>query len=196
MRSSLTTLSSSLNLEPDIKRSIDQMISKGRECLNRYESTLIKEGGAILVQKELILASKSPGDLKVQGMQTALHEITSKMRAVRDASLALQTDVHSNIESCRGRNQTHESTIVTDQQTLNDIAAEIQGINAQIALVEEDIIRMDNDAGRLTNRAWEIDIQAEEDEEDGIFGVVASIAGIALAPFTGSCVFCSIVVHC
>ncbi|KAH3849797.1 hypothetical protein DPMN_092201 [Dreissena polymorpha] len=108
------------------------------------------------------------------------------MRADRDASLALQTDVHSNIESCRARKQTHETTIATDQLTLNAIRVEIQGINTQIATFEADIVSMDNDAGTLENRAGDIDRARRRKKKRGIWGAVTTIAGIGLAPFTGS----------
>ncbi|KAH3713385.1 uncharacterized protein LOC127859075 isoform X2 [Dreissena polymorpha] len=185
MRLSFTTLSSLLILDPDIKTSIYQMVWKGRECFNIYESTMRNEGGAILVQKKLILAAKSAGDVNVQGMRISLDGITFKMRAVRDAALALQTNVHSNNESCRGRKQTHETTIATDQLTLKNIEAEIQGINFQIASFAADIVSMNNDAGTLENRARAIDSEESQNEVEGFLGNVASVIGIGLAPFTG-----------
>ncbi|XP_052252444.1 uncharacterized protein LOC127859074 isoform X3 [Dreissena polymorpha] len=185
MRLSLTTLSSLLILDPDIKTKMDQMVSKGRECFINYESTMRNEGGAILVQKELILAANSAGDVNVQGMLLSLDGITVKMKAVRDASLSLQSNVHSNIESCRRRKQMHETTIATDQLTLKNIEAEIQGINSQIASFEADIVSMDNDAGTLENRAEAIDSARRRKKKKGVWGVVASVVGIGLAPFTG-----------
>ncbi|KAH3849798.1 hypothetical protein DPMN_092202 [Dreissena polymorpha] len=75
MRSSLTTFSSLLNLDPDIKTLVDQMVSKGRECLNSYESFMTQEEGTILVQKELILAAKCAGYVIVKRMQSALESL-------------------------------------------------------------------------------------------------------------------------
>ncbi|XP_052273468.1 uncharacterized protein LOC127873623 isoform X3 [Dreissena polymorpha] len=185
VRSKLRKFLSDVNLDPDIQRALNQMVSKGMACCRKFKDTMAEEGAVILFQKELLISAVGPSDVNVRDMQTAFDEICRKLIDVRDDGLAWQTDVHGLIELCRGRIKQDGESLVCGQLSEENILTEIEGIDLETATNYSEVETMNQDATRLDQGARELERQSVKKKDTGIGGIVMSVVGAVLAPITG-----------
>ncbi|WAR13388.1 hypothetical protein MAR_027568 [Mya arenaria] len=181
----MSALLAGLHVDQDVQSAVVQTVSRAESSVSKYESIMTSEGGRIITEKDLLVASSCPSDVRVQKMMTSIENATSSIVLIRDDVIQIQSSVHENIELCRKRTQSHKQTIDGDTAKMETLATQISGTESEISSCQTDSATFDGDAARLDARAGEIEHAARKKKKKGRWGAVLGGAGILLAPFTG-----------
>ncbi|XP_052815965.1 uncharacterized protein LOC128242736 [Mya arenaria] len=173
-----------LHADQDVQIAVVQTVSLAESCVSKYKSIMISEGGRIITEKDLLVASSCPSDVRVQKLMTSIKNATSSIVSIRDDVIRIQSSVHDNYEMCRERTQSHKCTIDGDTVKMETLATQISDTDSQISSCQSDSVTFDTDAGKLDARAGDIESAARKKNDAGILGAVLGGVGILLAPFT------------
>ncbi|XP_045190709.2 uncharacterized protein LOC123547575 isoform X2 [Mercenaria mercenaria] len=178
----LNALSLKLGYDADIQKNINGISAKTTAAANSFIATMTNEGSQVLVNKSLLMTSLSPSDVKIANMKSSLNAATLALQANKQQVISLQTDIHSNVESFRGRKTAHESELSTKRSRISTIRSEIESLESSIQAHDKEASEVENGAAELDKRACDIRHAARRKRKRaGIGGIV----GVVLAPFTG-----------
>ncbi|XP_052773704.1 uncharacterized protein LOC128212341 [Mya arenaria] len=181
----MSALLSELQADQDVQFAVRQTVSRAQSCVSKYKDIMSNEGGRIITEKNLLVASSCPSDVRVQKLVTSMENATSSIVSIRDDVIRIQSSVHENIELCRERTQNHKQTIDRDTVKMETLATQILGTESEISSCETDSVTYDYDAARLDASAENVERAARKKKKRGKFGAWLGGAGVLLAPFTG-----------
>ncbi|WAR21400.1 hypothetical protein MAR_015374 [Mya arenaria] len=161
----MSALLSELQADQDVQFAVRQTVSRAQSCVSKYKDIMSNEGGRIITEKNLLVASSCPSDVRVQKLVTSMENATSSIVSIRDDVIRIQSSVHENIELCRERTQNHKQTIDRDTVKMETLATQI--------------------LARLDASAENVERAARKKKKRGKFGAWLGGAGVLLAPFTG-----------
>ncbi|XP_060552591.1 uncharacterized protein LOC132713901 isoform X2 [Ruditapes philippinarum] len=180
--SALNTLVSKLSHDADIQNRIQGISARALAAADAYKLTFDNEGGSILVQKSHLMSTVSTDDVRITSMKNSLNAAIEALQSNKNLVINLQTDIHSNIETCRGRKMEHDSALSTKRERISNISTEIGSLDENIKVHEEEAVSAETGAAELEGRRDSIRRAARKKRKRaGIGGIV----GVALAPFTG-----------
>ncbi|XP_045190143.2 uncharacterized protein LOC123547252 isoform X2 [Mercenaria mercenaria] len=182
----LNALSLKLGYDADIQNNINRISAKTSTAANSFKATMTNEGSQVLVNKSMLMTSLSPSDVKITNMKSSLNAATRALQANKKQVISLQTDIHSNVESCRGRKTAHESELTTKRTRISTIRSEIESLETSIQAHDTEASTVENGAAELDKRAHDIRQAARRKRKRaGLGGIIGGVVGVVFAPFTG-----------
>ncbi|XP_053407867.1 uncharacterized protein LOC123547603 isoform X2 [Mercenaria mercenaria] len=181
----LSPLSLKLGYDADIEENIKDISERTIAAANSVKETMTDEGSRVL-DKSFLMTSLSPSDVLITNMQSSLNAATRALQANKQQIISLQADIHSNVESCRGRKTAHESELFTRRTKISTIRFEIENLDASIKAHHDEACTTENGAAELVERARDLRHAARRKENRaGIGGIFGGLAGVMLTPVTG-----------
>ncbi|XP_053407513.1 uncharacterized protein LOC128559544 [Mercenaria mercenaria] len=210
----LSALAAKLHHDPDIQTKIYRLSRDDQQVANSFNRTLEADGSKIHTEKNRLVNTSNPTDVKVDTLRKTLKAMRDSVTSLQRYIITLEKDYHSSIEAVNGRKKQHDTNIQTTKQTLETIQTEISSLEHLIKALDESIgtieqISRDCESrGTLEQSSRYLDIQAKnlrsaarQKRDNGIFGgvtsgvigdvideigrVIGGIFGVALVPYTG-----------
>ncbi|XP_060552597.1 uncharacterized protein LOC132713905 isoform X3 [Ruditapes philippinarum] len=184
--SKLSSLAVNLHYDRDIQTEINSLAHDGQEIVISFQNTLKTEGGKILTERNRLVKTSNPTDVKVDTLRTILKRARTSLQYEQKDIISLESDIHINIERCHTRRKQHD----TSRKNVN---IELESLPKKISSLEDKIRAHDESVRNIEQSSNELDVQAEnlrraarKKKKRGLFGgVIGGIVGVALAPFTG-----------
>ncbi|XP_052238001.1 uncharacterized protein LOC127849321 [Dreissena polymorpha] len=181
----LLSLAETLSVDSHIKDNAKQLVEKLAGTCQQFDTMICNEFKDVFLQMKILFTTMNADDVNIPKLKMALLNGSCAIVSIRDKLMAIQGDVHQDIETCREtvKNKKGEVAVLDIEITLME--QEVRLLQGEISELKNEARSLADSAKRKYDEAVEAKRSAEKHNLVGGLGLAEAFTGLLRATVIG-----------